>query len=231
MLERNQTISNMTPRLNAQPNTLPNLGTCRFCGAGLRHTFVDLGMSPPCETILERAQLNQMEAFYPLHVFVCDQCFLVQLQDHVAPEDIFTEYAYFSSYSDSWLAHAKVYTKLMIERFKLNTQSQVVELASNDGYLLQYFVEAGMPVLGIEPAANVAKAAIAKGVPTLVKFFTAELAEELMRDGMQADLLVGNNVLAQVPDLRGFVKSMKPLLKPSGMELERDYPHLMQFAR
>lgn len=227
VLERNQTISNMTPRLDAQSNTLPNLATCRFCGAGLRHTFVDLGMSPPCESILERAQLNQMETFYPLHVFVCDQCFLVQLQEYVAPEDIFTEYAYFSSYSDSWLAHAKAYTELMIERFKLNAQSQIVELASNDGYLLQYFVEAGIPILGIEPAANVAKVAIAKGVPTLVKFFSAELAEELVRDGMQADLLVGNNVLAQVPDLRGFVKGMKTLLGPNGI-ITLEFPHLMR---
>src|ERR1700757_3010799 len=212
VLERNHTISNMAPRLNVQRNTLPNLGTCRFCGAGLRHTFVDLGMSPPCEAILERAQLNRMETFYPLHVFVCDQCFLVQLQEYVAPEDIFTEYAYFSSYSDSWLAHARAYAKMMIERFKLNAQSYTVELGSNDGYLLQYFAEAGIPVLGIEPAANVAKVAIAKGVPTLVKFFSAELAEKLMRDGTQADLLVGNNVLAQVPDLCGFVKGMKTLL-------------------
>src|SRR5215470_9901911 len=171
VLERNQTISNMTTRLNAQPNTLPKLGTCRFCGTGLRHTFVDLGMSPPCEAILEHAQLNQMEAFYPLHVFVCDHCFLVQLQEYVTAEDIFTEYAYFSSYSDSWLAHAKAYTKLMIERFKLNAQSQIVELASNDGYLLQYFVEAGISALGIEPAANVAQTAIQRGVPTITKLF------------------------------------------------------------
>jgi SAM-dependent methyltransferase len=227
VLERNQTISNMTTWLKAEPNTSASLPACRFCGAGLRHTFVDLGMSPPCETILERAQLNQMEAFYPLHVFVCDQCFLVQLQEYVTPEDIFTEYAYFSSYSDSWLAHAKAYTKLMIERFELNAQSQIVELASNDGYLLQYFVEAGILVLGIEPAANVAKVAIAKGVRTLVKFFNAELAEELMRDGTQADLLVGNNVLAQVPDLRGFVKGMKTLLKPQGI-ITLEFPHLVR---
>ncbi len=227
VLERNQTVSNMIPRLTAQPNTLRNLGTCRFCGTGLRHTFVDLGMSPPCETILERAQLNQMEAFYPLHVFVCDQCFLVQLQEYVAPEDIFTEYAYFSSYSDSWLAHAKAYAKLMIERSKLNAQSHIVELGSNDGYLLQYFVEAGIPVLGIEPAANVARGAIARGVPTLVKFFSAELAEELARDGAQADLLIGNNVLAQVPDLRGFVKGMKILLRPNGI-ITLEFPHLMR---
>ena len=227
VLVRNQTLSKITPGLNEQPNTLSNLGTCRFCGSGLRHTFVDLGMSPPCETILERAQLNQMEAFYPLHVFVCDQCFLVQLQEYVPPEDIFTEYAYFSSYSDSWLAHAKAYAKMMIERFKLNAESYTVELGSNDGYLLQYFAEAGIPVLGIEPAANVAKVAIAKGVPTLVKFFSAELAEKLVRDGTQADLLVGNNVLAQVPDLCGFVKGMKTLLKPQGI-ITLEFPHLLR---
>jgi SAM-dependent methyltransferase len=227
VLERNQTPSNIRSGLNEQTKTLPNLGTCRFCGAGLRHTFVDLGMSPPCETILERAQLNEMEAFYPLHVFVCDQCFLVQLQEYVTPESIFTEYAYFSSYSDSWLAHAKAYTKLTIERFTLRSQSQIVELGSNDGYLLQYFVEAGIPALGIEPAANVAKVAVAKGVPTLVKFFNAELAEELVHDGVQADLLLGNNVLAQVPDLRSFVKGMKTLLKPRGI-ITLEFPHLMR---
>src|SRR5262245_10833678 len=217
----------MTDQVNAQSNTLPKLGTCRFCGAGLRHTFVDIGMSPPCEASLERAQLNEMEAFYPLHVFVCDQCFLVQLQEYVAPKDIFNDYAYFSSYSDSWLAHAKAYTKLMIERFKLNAQSRVVELASNDGYLLQYFGEAGIPVIGIEPAANVATVATGKGIHTLVKFFGAELAEELVRDGTQADLLLGNNVLAQVPDLRSFVKGMKILLKRYGI-ITLEFPHLMR---
>ena len=227
VLERNHIIGNMTPRLNTQANTLPSVGICRFCGAGLQHTFVDLGMSPPCEAILEATQLNQMEAFYPLHVFVCDQCFLVQLQEYIAPEKIFNEYAYFSSYSDSWLAHAKAYTKLMIDRFKLKVQSQVVELASNDGYLLQYFVEAGIPVLGIEPAVNVARVATSKGIRTLVKFFGAELAEELVRDGTQADLLLGNNVLAQVPDLRSFVRGMKTLLKPQGI-ITLEFPHLMR---
>jgi SAM-dependent methyltransferase len=220
-------VVSMTERVNVQPNTSANSATCRFCGANLLHTFVDLGMSPLSESILERAQLNEMEAFYPLHVFVCDQCFLVQLEEYVTPENIFTEYAYFSSYSDSWLAHAKAYTKLMIERFKLNAQSHIVELASNDGYLLQYFVEAGIPVLGIEPAANVARGAIARGVPTLVKFFSAELAEELARHGMQADLLIGNNVLAQVPDLRDFVKGMKVLLRPNGI-ITLEFPHLMR---
>lgn len=214
-------------QVNAESSTSKSRGICRFCGSELQHTFVDLGMSPPCETILEGSQLNQMEAFYPLHVFVCDRCFLVQLEEYVTPENIFTEYAYFSSYSDSWLAHAKAYTNLMMDRFKLNGQSQVVELASNDGYLLQYFVEAGVPVLGIEPAANVAKVAVSKGVPTLVKFFGAEMAEELVREGMQADLLLGNNVLAQVPDLRSFVKGMKVLLKPRGV-ITLEFPHLMR---
>jgi 2-polyprenyl-3-methyl-5-hydroxy-6-metoxy-1,4-benzoquinol methylase len=201
--------------------------TCRFCGATLKHTFVDLGMSPPCEAILAESQLNQMEAFYPLHVFVCDSCFLVQLQEYVAPEKIFTEYAYFSSYSDSWLAHAKCYTKRMIERFGFDRQSQVIEVASNDGYLLQYFVEAGIPVLGIEPAANVAKVAVNKGIPTVVKFFGAELAEQFRSEGTQADLLVGNNVLAHVPNLRSFVKGLKILLKPQGI-LTLEFPHLMR---
>jgi 2-polyprenyl-3-methyl-5-hydroxy-6-metoxy-1,4-benzoquinol methylase len=200
---------------------------CRFCGATLKHTFVDLGMSPPCEAILTQSQLNQMEAFYPLHVFVCDSCFLVQLQEYVAPENIFTEYAYFSSYSDTWLAHAKCFTKQMIERFGFDRQSQVIEVASNDGYLLQYFVDAGIPVLGIEPAANVAKVAVSKGIPTVMKFFGSKLAEQLRTEGMGADLLLGNNVLAHVPNLRSFVKGMKILLKPQGI-LTLEFPHLMR---
>ena len=200
-------------------------GPCRFCGAPLRHTFVDLGMSPLCETYLPASQLNQMEPFYPLHVFVCEKCFLVQLQEYVSAEDIFTEYAYFSSFSDSWLAHAKAYTELMIQRFGFNKDSHVVELASNDGYLLQYFVAAGIPVLGIEPAANVATEAVKKGVPTLVKFFGKESATELAAQGKQADLLLGNNVLAQVPDLNSFVAGMKILLKPSGV-ITMEFPHL-----
>src|SRR6266446_1167809 len=227
VLERRETIRSLPGQVNVQTSTSANLPTCRFCGAGLRHTFVDLGMSPPCESILGPSQLNQMEAFYPLHAFVCDQCFLVQLQEYVTPEDIFTDYAYFSSYSDSWLAHAKTYTKLMIERFELNAKGQVVEVGSNDGYLLQYFVNAGIPVLGIEPAANVAKVATGKGIPTLVKFFGAGLAEELVQGGKQADLLLGNNVLAQVPDLRGFVRGLKILLKPQGI-ITLEFPHLMR---
>jgi hypothetical protein len=199
--------------------------TCRFCHSDLKHSFVDLGMSPLCESYLAPEELNQMEPFYPLHVQVCDQCFLVQLEAYVSPEHIFTEYAYFSSYADSWLQHAKAYTDLMVERFGLNEQSNVVELASNDGYLLQYFVEKRIPCLGIEPAANVAKVAIDKGIPTLVEFFGVKSAQKLADQGKQADLLLGNNVLAQVPDLNDFVAGMKILLKPKGV-ITVEFPHL-----
>lgn len=202
-------------------------GSCRFCKSELLHTFVDLGMSPLCESFLRHDQLNQMEAFYPLHVFVCDKCFLVQLEEYVSPEKIFTEYAYFSSYSDSWLEHCRRYTEQIIDRCGLNRHSLVVEVASNDGYLLQYFVKKGVPVLGIEPAANVAKVAIEKRVPTLVRFFGSQLASELVAEGKQADLLVGNNVLAQVPDLCDFVAGMKILLKPQGV-FTLEFPHLLQ---
>ena len=200
---------------------------CRFCKSELRHTFVDLGMSPLCESYLRSDQLNQMEPFYPLHAFVCEKCFLVQLEEYVSPDHIFTEYAYFSSYAESWLEHCRRYTQQMLDLYALNRESLVVEIASNDGYLLQYFVEENIPVLGIEPAANVAKAAIEKGVPTLMQFFGKQLAAELAREGKQADLLVGNNVLAQVPDLCDFVAGMKILLKPRGV-LTLEFPHLMQ---
>ena len=203
------------------------VASCRFCGTALRHTFTDLGMSPLCESILTADQLNQMEAFYPLHVFVCEHCFLVQLQEYVSPEQIFTEYAYFSSYSDSWLAHARAYTELMVERFGLGRDSLAVELASNDGYLLQYFAEQGVPVLGVEPAENVAREAIRKGIPTLVRFFGQEMAAEMVRDGTRADLILGNNVLAQVPDVCSFVAGMKTLLKPEGV-ITLEFPHLMR---
>jgi hypothetical protein len=209
-----------------QGNSAP-VASCRFCGSALHHTFTDLGMSPPCESNLSADQLNQMEAFYPLHVFVCEHCFLVQLQEYVSPEDIFTEYAYFSSYSDSWLAHSKAYTELMVKRFQLGRESLAVELASNDGYLLQYFVEQGVPVLGVEPAVNVAKVATEKGIPTLVKFFGREMAAEMVRDGIRADLILGNNVLAQVPDVCSFVEGMKILLKPQGV-ITLEFPHLMR---
>jgi SAM-dependent methyltransferase len=201
--------------------------SCRFCGAALSHTFVDLGMSPMCESFLREDQLNRMEAFYPLHAYVCGDCFLVQLEAYVTPEEIFTEYAYFSSYSDSWLAHAKAYVETVIDRFGLDGSSLVVELASNDGYLLQYFVAHSIPVLGIEPARNVAKVAMDRGVETTVAFFDDSLAKRLVAEGKSADLIIGNNVLAQVPDLNGFVAGIKTLLKPDGV-VTIEVPHLMR---
>jgi hypothetical protein len=203
---------------------------CRFCGSLLRHTFVDLGMSPLCESYLRADQLNQMEAFYPLHVYVCERCYLVQLQEYVGPQDIFSEYAYFSSYSDTWLEHARQYTEQMIRRFELDRQSSVVEVASNDGYLLRNFVAHGIPVLGIEPAANVAEVATGLGVPTRVAFFGRALAGQLVADGVRADLLLGNNVLAQVPDLNDFVAGMRILLKPGGV-ITIEFPHLLTLIR
>jgi SAM-dependent methyltransferase len=185
----------------------------------------DLGASPLCESFLTGDQLNQMEPFYPLRADVCERCWLVQLERYVSPEAIFTEYAYFSSYSDSWVRHARDYTELAIERLGLGPDSLVVELASNDGYLLQHFVARGVPVLGIEPAVNVAEAATERGVPTLTRFFGQELAGELAGQGRQADLVVANNVLAQVPDLNSFVAGIARLLKPGGV-VTVEFPHL-----
>jgi SAM-dependent methyltransferase len=186
-----------------------------------------LGVSPLANNFLKPEQLEKMEPFYPLHVRVCEKCFLVQLPVVVRPEEIFTDYPYFSSYSDTWLEHARSYVDLVIKRFGLNERSRVVEIASNDGYLLQYFVAAGIPVLGIEPAANVAEAAVKKGVPTLVKFFGEGTARELVAQGMQADLVIGNNVLAHVPALNDFVRGMQVLLKPKGV-ITMEFPHLMR---
>jgi hypothetical protein len=205
----------------------PATGCCRHCRAPLLHTFVDLGMSPPCQSYLSAEQLNTGETFYPLHVFVCDRCFLVQLQEYVAPEAIFSEYAYFSSYAESWLAHARAYTDQMIARWNLGPAQQVIEVASNDGYLLQYFVARGIPALGVEPAANVAAAAVAKGVPTHVAFFGRRTARELAAEGVQADLLIGNNVLAQVPDIGDFVSGLKIALGPRGV-ITIEFPHLLR---
>jgi SAM-dependent methyltransferase len=184
-------------------------------------------MSPLCESYRSPQQLNQMEAFYPLHVYVCGRCFLVQLEAYVSAEHIFSDYAYFSSYSDSWVERARVYTETMVERFGLGPRHHVVELASNDGYLLQHFVARGIPVLGVEPAANVAAVAIRKGIPSLVKFFGEATAREMAAEGRKADVLVGNNVLAQVPDLNDFVKGMKLVLKPRGV-ITLEFPHLMR---
>ena len=200
---------------------------CRFCHSRLRHAFVDLGMAPLSQSILNPEQLNHTEPFYPLHVHVCENCFLVQLEEYVSPVEIFTEYAYFSSYSDTWLEHAKAYVEMAVERFGLDGNSQVVEIGSNDGYLLQYFAMRQVNILGIEPAANVAEVAIRKGIPTVIRFFGERLARELSSQGKQADLLTGNNVLAHVPDLNGFVKGLKFLLKPQGV-ITMEFPHLMR---
>jgi SAM-dependent methyltransferase len=203
------------------------LPVCRFCAEPLRRTVVDLGMSPLCESYVEAAQLDEMEPFYPLHVRICEACFLVQLRAYVAPEKIFTEYAYFSSYSSSWIQHARRYADMIIERLGLGPERLVVELGSNDGYLLQWFVERGIRVLGIEPARNVAEVAAERGIPTLVEFFGADTAQQLAAEDHRADLLVANNVLAQVPDLNDFVAGMKLLLAPGGV-VTIEVPHLMR---
>jgi SAM-dependent methyltransferase len=200
---------------------------CRFCAAPLKTTFVDLGMSPLCQTHITPEQLHEMEPFYPLHAYVCSDCFLVQLQEFVSPDEIFTEYAYFSSYSTSWVEHARRYAEAMIDRFRLTGSSKVMEIASNDGYLLQHFVARNIPVLGIEPAANVAKEAIERGVPSTVCFFGRESASRIAAESGSPDLLLGNNVLAHVPDINDFVGGMKILLAPGGV-ITMEFPHLMR---
>jgi SAM-dependent methyltransferase len=200
---------------------------CRSCGAPLEYTFVDLGMSPLANSYIKPDQLNRMEPFYPLHVFVCAKCLLVQLEQFSTPHDIFSDYAYFSSFSDSWLAHAKAYVDMIADRFRLDRNSKVVEIASNDGYLLQNFVARGIPVLGVEPAANVAEVAKKKGINTKVAFFGEKTALDLTAEGWNADLIIGNNVLAHVPDLNDFVKGLKVLLKPTGL-ITMEFPHLLQ---
>jgi SAM-dependent methyltransferase len=198
---------------------------CRFCGAPVEAVFADLGSSPLANSYLPPERANSMEPFYPLRALVCGKCFLVQLEEFETPEQIFSDYAYFSSYSSSWLEHSRRYSELMIERLGLSESSHVVELASNDGYLLQYFRECQIPVLGIEPAANVAKVALQKGIPTLVEFFGVQTAQSLAGES-SADLLLGNNVLAHVPDINDFVAGMKILLKPGGV-ITMEFPHLM----
>ena len=204
-----------------------NVEPCRFCKVPLHTSFCDLGMSPLANSYLDASQLQQAERFYPLHAFVCDRCYLVQLKEFESPEAIFSDYAYFSSYSDSWLEAAKSYTAYMRGRFGFNHQSLVVEIASNDGYLLQYFQKDGIPVLGIEPAENVARVAQAAGIDTVVRFFGRKTAEDLAASGRQADLLVANNVLAHVPDLNDFVAGMKVILGKTGM-ISVEFPHLMR---
>ncbi len=198
---------------------------CRLCGNTLKYTVVDLGMSPPCESFRQESELGQMEAYNPLHVRDCAPCMLVQLEEYVSREAIFEEYAYFSSYSTSWVAHAERYCEKMIDRFGLGAGSFVVELASNDGYLLQHFVARGVPVLGVEPALNVAQVAIARNIPTRTAFFGMRLATEMAESGQKADLIVGNNVLAQVPDINDFLAGMKRILKPQGV-VTLEFPHV-----
>jgi hypothetical protein len=200
---------------------------CRACSAPLTRTMVDLGVQPPSNYYLRPQDLGRAEPFYPLHALVCDDCLLVQVEDVQTPEQLFSDYAYFSSYSDSWLKHAERYVEKMIGRFGFDGSSQVIEVASNDGYLLQYFAQRGVPVLGIEPAANVAKVAEKKGIPSLVRFFGIETARHLVSQGKSADLLLGNNVLAHVPDLNDFIGGLKIALAPNGV-LTMEFPHLLQ---
>jgi SAM-dependent methyltransferase len=204
---------------------------CRFCRTPLSRTFADLGMSPIANAFLSPAQINKMEPFYPLHAYVCEACLLVQLEDFEVPKNIFNEqYAYFSSYSDSWLDHARRYTDLITARLGLGANSFVVEIASNDGYLLQYFVEKGIPVLGVEPSGNVARVAMSKGVDTWVEFFTAKSAQELVEKRRKPDLVLGNNVLAHVPDLNDFVQGLKIVLSEQGV-ITMEFPHLLCLIR
>jgi hypothetical protein len=211
----------------------PSIGqglACRFCSAPLSQVFVDLGAQPLANSYLEPEDLRKAETFLPLCVYVCGQCFLVQLPEEERPEAIFSDYAYFSSYSESWLRHAEAYAAAMVERFGLGSGHKVIEVASNDGYLLRWFAERGIPVQGIEPASNVAEAAEAAGIPTLVKFFGTATARELVAAGTRADLLVGNNVLAHVPNLNDFVAGLKLLLAPTGV-LTMEFPHLVRLMR
>jgi len=203
---------------------------CRFCQTPLQYSFADLGMSPLSNAFLSTDQLNQAEKFYPLHVYVCEKCFLVQLESFEAPDVIFSNYVYFSSYSASWLNHAQQYTKSMIENYQLNSQHLVIEIASNDGYLLQYFQQYKIPVLGIEPAKNVAQVALEKGIPTDVAFFGIETAKNLIKREQSADLIVANNVLAHVPDINDFVAGLKLLLKPQGI-ITIEFPHLLNLIK
>jgi len=203
---------------------------CRFCRAPLTHRFADLGMTPLANAYRTAAQLREPERFYPLRAAVCDRCFLVQLEHLCAPEELFRDYAYFSSFSESWLRHAARYAAMATERFAIGGESQVVEIASNDGYLLQYFQERGVPVLGIEPAENVAAVAAAKGIPTLTRFFGVETARLLAERDQRADLLIANNVLAHVPDINDFVAGLAIALRPTGV-LTVEFPHLLNLIR
>jgi 2-polyprenyl-3-methyl-5-hydroxy-6-metoxy-1,4-benzoquinol methylase len=213
-----------------QEKTSPPISTsyCRFCTTELKHNVLDLGMSPLCQKHITPQHANELEKFYPLHAYVCDQCWLVQLEEYATPDEIFADdYAYFSSFSDSWLEHCRIYTELMIDRFGFDSSKLVVEIASNDGYLLQWFVQKGIPVLGIEPAENVAKVAIEKGMQTEVVFFGTQTAQHLAEKYGKADLLLGNNVLAHVPNINDFVQGMKVMLAEGGV-ITMEFPHLQR---
>ncbi len=203
------------------------ISLCRFCDAPLTITFVDLGMSPLSNAFIKAEDVSTMEQFYPLHAYVCDRCFLVQLEEFESPSHIFSDYAYFSSYSTSWLEHCERYVDSTISLLGLSATSLVVEIASNDGYLLQYFEKRNIPILGIEPAANVAKVAQERGIPTVVAFFGVALAKALSRQGTRPDLIVANNVLAHVPNINDFVAGIKILLGDHGTATF-EFPHLLK---
>ena len=201
---------------------------CRFCETKLEHVFIDLGEAPPSNSFLNAAQLDKPESYFPLKIFVCSNCFLVQVDEHKKASEIFdNEYAYFSSYSTSWLAHAKTYTEKMVDRFGISKNSLVVEIASNDGYLLQYFKEKEIHVLGIEPTESTAKVAREKGIESITEFFGEDFAKKLTSENRKADLLLGNNVLAHVPDINDFVKGLKVALKMEGV-ITMEFPHLVK---
>jgi len=207
---------------------MADLGKCRYCGTELKYTFADLGMSPLSNAYVTAT--HSMERFFPLHAYVCHNCFLVQLHEYESPEEIFSEYAYFSSYSESWLHHAKAYVDRIVHRQGLTEESFVLEIASNDGYLLQYFLEKSIPVLGVEPAKNVAKMAINKGIPTVTAFFNLYLAEDLCKQEHEADLVIANNVFAHVPDIHDFIKGIHRILKKKGIAT-LEFPSLLNLIR
>jgi hypothetical protein len=223
-------MAEQQPLAVVREESVPGATVCRHCAAPLGLTMVDLGKSPLCQTVLTVEDVERREAFYPLHVRVCEQCWLAQIPELAAPEEIFTEYAYFSAYSDSWVEHARRYVDEMCDRLSLGPDSLVVELASNDGYLLQHFLPKGVPVLGVEPALNVAEAAVARGVETITEFFGAELGARLVEDRRHADLVLGNNVLAQVPDINDFAAGVAALLAPDGTATF-EFPHLAKLLQ
>ncbi|WP_073059130.1 class I SAM-dependent methyltransferase [Fodinibius roseus] len=208
-------------------STTTNNNKCLNCSSSLENTFVDLGTSPLCEEFVKPENINNGQQFYPLHAYVCDECFLVQVGEYVSPREIYSDYYYFSSYSDSWLAHAKEYVEMMRDNYGINQESFVVEIASNDGYLLQYFKKEGIPILGVEPSDNVAKVSIEKGIPTEQLFFGKETASELQKKYKSADLILGNNILAHVPEINDFIEGLDMLLGNKGI-MTFEFPHLLQ---